>query len=116
MQTDSIPGADLQFFTELRTILVDPEQPIGNRLQMVDARIALLSGAPQITAGKPDRAPLRDKEKRQPMTLIAEEAQRLTELASAMGVVFTVERRPLKPLAMGHAEYAIAVWNARAAS
>jgi hypothetical protein len=114
MTTQGIPGADLQFFTELRSILVDHDQPIGNRLQMVDARIAMLSGAPQISKVKHDHRPLSERvEKRQPMTLVADEVTRLTELATAMGLVFTVERRPLTPLAMGHAAYAVTVWEAR---
>lgn len=39
--------------------------------------------------------------------------QAVLELAKAEGFVITVERRPLQPLAMGHAEYDIQVREAR---
>lgn len=111
-----IPGADLQFFTELRAIIADHSQPLGNRLQSLDARIALLSGAPQIGPGSPERQALQMTERRTPQALIADDVKKLTQLADAMGVVFTVDRKPLQPLAMGHAEYAVSVWNKREAT
>lgn len=40
-------------------------------------------------------------------------AQRLTELANLAGLVVTIERRPLLPLAMGHAAYVIETRPAR---
>lgn len=40
-------------------------------------------------------------------------AQELCGMASSMGVVVTIERKALTPLAMGHAEYVVGVREAR---
>lgn len=39
--------------------------------------------------------------------LVKQEAQRLIELAATAGLVLTIERRSIQPLAMGHAEYVV---------
>ncbi|MDO8777050.1 MAG: hypothetical protein Q7K57_51750 [Burkholderiaceae bacterium] len=44
------------------------------------------------------------------------QATELIERAAALGIVVTIERRALKPLAMGHAEYHIETRPARVAS
>ena len=41
------------------------------------------------------------------------QAKDLCELANDMGIVVTIERRAITPLAMGHAEYDIAVREKR---
>lgn len=45
-----------------------------------------------------------------------EQASFLLRQAERAGVVLTIERRSLKPLAMGHAEYAISTWPVRSAA
>lgn len=42
-------------------------------------------------------------------------AEQLIQHAQRAGLVVTIERRPLKPLAMGHAEYVIETRPAREA-
>lgn len=65
-------------------------------LELVDRRRAEHSQAEPIT-----------------MDLVHEAAQRLIELANLAGLVVTIERQPLQPLAMGHAEYVIETRPAR---
>ena len=49
-----------------------------------------------ISSAKPD-----------PADLVIQAAQRLLEVANLAGLIVTIERRPLLPLAMGHNEYVI---------
>ncbi len=108
-----MPGATLAFFTDLRAIIVDETQPLGNRLQNVDARICLLTGAPQPV--EPYRQPEEIEDERSTLEQILQrKAHYLVDLAAAAGYVLTIERRPRQPLAMGNYDLEVSVWPKRA--
>lgn len=108
-----MPGATLQFFTDLRAIIVDETQPLGNRLQNVDARICLLTGAPQPV--KPYRQPDEIEDERSTLEqILRRKANDLVDLAAATGYVLTIECRPRQPLAMGNYDLEVSVWPKRA--
>ena len=45
--------------------------------------------------------------------IIALELRNTVARAEAMGVSIRIDRRPLQPLAMGHAEHVVETWEAR---
>ncbi|MDP3228476.1 MAG: hypothetical protein Q8N13_10945 [Acidovorax sp.] len=108
-----VPGATLEWFTDLRKIIHDNSQELRNRLQAIDSRVHLLSGAPC-----PVRTEQEEREevaKQTPQAIIEAKARDLAALADALGLNVTIERRPVpgKPLAMGNGEAVISVWLAR---
>lgn len=103
------------FFEELRAIIIDADQPLGNRLQRVDARIAQVTGAEQPRT--PYKEPPRyTGEGLSIEQILTNKAQDLINLARAAGFVVTIEQMPLKPLAMGNHETVASVRPARGAA
>jgi hypothetical protein len=111
-----IPKVDLAFFTELRSIIADTNQPLGNRLQMVDARIALLTGAPQPDPGIFRQPREIERDSLSLEQLIHRDVLQLTQLAAAAGLVFTVRRDHSRCLSMAGADYVVDVYPLREAS
>lgn len=106
---EPIPGATLEFFTALRAVLHDENQPPRNRLQDLDNRISTLSAAPQ-----PEREStaisLLEGERKTPEQVIQEQAEQLVQIAAAVGLEVSIERRALEPLAMRNFESVVSVW------
>lgn len=106
--------AGQRFFSELRAIIVDADKPLGNRLQEVDARIALVTGAEQPRT--PYKEPARYTGEGLTMEqILTNQAEDLINLADAAGFVVTIEQKPSMPLAMGNYETVANVRPARGA-
>lgn len=102
------------FFAELRAIIVNADQPLGNRLQQVDARIAQVTGAEQPRT--PYKEPARyTGEGLSIEQILANKAEDLINLADAAGFVVTIEQKSISPLAMGNYETVASVRPARGA-
>lgn len=96
-------SAGSDFFAGLRAIIVDADKPLGNRLQEVDARIALVTGAEQPRT--PYKEPARYTGEGLTMEqILSNQAEDLINLADAAGYVVTIEQKPAMPLAMGNYE------------
>lgn len=108
-------AARIAFFEELRAIIIDADKPLGNRLQEVDARIALVTGAEQPRT--PYKEPARYTGEGLTMEqILTNQAEDLINLADAAGFVVTIEQKPSMPLAMGNYETVASVRPARGAA
>lgn len=105
-------SAGTEFFSGLRAIIVDANKPLGNRLQEVDARIAMVTGAEQPRT--PYKEPARYTGEGLTMEqILANQADDLINLADAAGFVITIEQKPKSPLAMGSYDTVASVRSAR---
>lgn len=116
--SESSPATDIkQLLTELRAILFDESHEPRNRLQAIDSRItSYCPAAPAPARSQEPGYSLRDGPVRTFEEIITEHAERLTQMAGVVGLIITIERKPLQPLAMGHAEYVIETRPARRAA
>lgn len=94
---------------EIPTLTVHQFAPDSSQLKTISERFALLP----INEVPDKRLAATQQQAAHPQSVVHEAARQLVDLAEGLGQVVTIERTPLYPLAMGNAEYLVAVREKR---